>query len=364
MRHFDRSRGLVVLGSALLALVLAGTGSACRPRTHEPGTATAPATPAPAATAAARVPRDAEAHAAAQLAGGDGGGGRWKDTAVYLDGVPVGMLAFGELPVALAPVWIEDDVSVPVKPGQKGPGSRRAKQRQYRFSDYLRALGVDPGEVKELHVQGPKAAEVLVVSGAELVRRGDEMRFRFGGEVSGKAIPVVPDGLGNGLSPDKIAAVMIYVARTPPTLVRNVGLVQAGEPVAGVPYAGEPVRGGVHVYLDDRLATVLKRKRLADDVDAPAAAGAASRWPLLALLEAQGVDTRHVVEMWIIRDERRQERLGREQLAGATLELGPSARAVVHLGDVELPAAALALHSRRLRPAELPRLGPDELDPR
>jgi hypothetical protein len=344
MRHPDRSR-------VPLIILVFFLGTACRQPAPEVDakTSAAPAVAAPAP--------DAEATAAARLAGAGAGAGRWKDTAVYVDGQLVGMLAFGELPIALAPVWIEDDVSVPVQPGQKGRGFRRAKQRQYRFSDYLRAVGVDAGEVKELHVYGPKPSEVLVVTGAELRRRGDELRFRFGGEVSGKAIPVVPDGIGNGRSPDKIAAVMVYVARTPPTLVRNVGLVLDGAPVAGVPYAGEPLRGGVHVYVDDRLATVLKRKLLAD---APAAAAAPSRWPLLELLEAQGIDTRRVVEMWVIRSERRHERLTRAQLARATFELGASARAVIHLGDVEIPAGALALHSRALRAAELPRILPDE----
>jgi hypothetical protein len=348
MRPFDRPR------IHLIIISLSFIGAACRQPVPQ-----AVATTGPAPSAAAASP-DVEATAAASLVGVGAGAGRWKDTAVYVDGRPVGMLAFGELPIELAPVWIEDEVSVPVKPGRRGPGFRRAKQRQYRFSDYLRAVGVDPAEVKELHIYGPKPSEVLVVTGAELGRRGDQLRFRFGGEVSGKAIPVVPDGIGNGRSPDKISAVMVYVARTPPTLVRNVGIVLDGAPVAGVPYAGEPLRGGVHVYLDDRLATVLKRKVLADDASIPAAGGAPSRWPLLELLEAQGVDTRGVVEMWIIRSERRQERLTRAQLADATFELRASARAVIHLGDVEIPAGALALHSRALRAAQLPRILPDE----
>src|SRR5438309_1851973 len=37
------------------------------------------------------------------------GKARWKDTGVYLDGKPVGMLSFGELPFALLPVWIEEE---------------------------------------------------------------------------------------------------------------------------------------------------------------------------------------------------------------------------------------------------------------
>jgi hypothetical protein len=347
MRHPTSSRPIV-----LATLILSLGAAACQ----QP--APAAATPPPVEPRASPpVPSSGAAHAAARLTGGDGRAARWKDTAVYLDGAPIGMLAFGELPIGLAPVWIEDEVSVPVKPGQRGPGYRRVTQRQYRFVDYLRALGVDPARVQELHIHGAKASEVLIVPGAQLRRRGSALRFRFGAEVAGKAIPVVPDGLGNGRSPDKISAVAVYAERTPPRLVRNVGLFLGDAPVPTIAYAGELIRGGVHVYLDDRLATVIKRNRLTAELP-PAAPDA--RWRLLELLAAQGVDTRRVVELWIIRGERRQERISGPQLAAATVELGAAASAVIHVGGVAMPAGALALHSRALRPSELPQVRPDE----
>jgi hypothetical protein len=331
MRHLGRSHPIPIL---ILLLV------ACDP----------PATVAPAP--AAPVTEEATA---AKLTGGKERASRWKDTAVYVDGRAVGMLAFGELPIGLAPVWIEEEVSVSVKPGQRGPGSRRVTARQYRFLDYLRALGIDTDRIRELHVHGSKATEVLVVPGTDLRARGAELRFRFGAEVAGKAIPVVPGGIGNGRTPDKIAAVAVYVERTPPTLVRNTGFVLDGEPVAGIAYAADPVRGGLHVYRDDRLATVLKRNRLG----APTA-GAEARRPLLALLAAQGVDTSGVVELWIIHRERRTERLGQGKLATAELALREGSRAAIHVGGAELPVTAIALHSRAIAPSELPQIRPDE----
>src|SRR5438128_146882 len=39
------------------------------------------------------------------------GASRWKDTGVYLDGQPLGVLSFGELPVRLKPVWVEESIS-------------------------------------------------------------------------------------------------------------------------------------------------------------------------------------------------------------------------------------------------------------
>jgi hypothetical protein len=279
------------------------------------------------------------------------GSGRWKDTGVYVDGQPVGVLDFAELPIALEPVWIEDVVSAPVKPGRRDPGRRKVKQRHYRFSDYLRAVGVDLAKVRELHVLGPKASETIVVSGDELRRRGRELLFRFGGDVSGKAIPVVPDDFGNGKTPDKVGAVMVYVTRKPPILVRNRGLELDGELVTGVPYFGEPLRGGVRVYVDDRLAAVIKRRTL-EGGDAP------GRFGLLAFLEGQGVDTSRVVEAWIVRGRRRVERLSGRALAAATFEAAPQAHGQILVGGT--PAHVLALHTRRVRRDELPRILPDE----
>jgi hypothetical protein len=342
MQHISRSHPMLPL---ILAL------AAC----DAPARAPTPAAPTPAAAAGA------EELAAARLTGGEGRAARWQDTTVLLDGKPIGMLAFGELPIGLAPVWIEEEVSVPVKPGQRGPGFRRVKGRQYRFADYLRALGVDVARIKELHVHGPKPTEALIVRGPELAQNRDGLRFRFGAEVAGKAIPVVADDLGNGRSPDKISRVAVYVERTPPTLVRNVGFVLDGKPVLGIPYATEMARGGVHVYLDDRLATVIKRRRLGADA-APAAMDGSARRPLLELLAADGVDTRRVVELWIIRDERRAERLGRADLEDATFALGAQGRATIQRGDDELAVGALALHSRSLRPSELPTILPEEDD--
>lgn len=291
------------------------------------------------------------------------GAARWKDTAVYVDGVPVGVLAFGELPLALRPRWVEEEVSAPKKYGSKDPGYRIVRQRRYRLVEYLAAVGVPVATIRELHLQGPKSSDTLVVTGAELAAGGEELLFRFGGEVWGKVIPVVPAGLGNGRTPDKVSAVMVYVAKKPPSVVRNEGLVLDGEVIDGVPYYGEPMRGGVRVYLDDHLRVVIKR-RLLDEAPPAAAGSAPGRWGLLAFLEAQGVSTKEVVEGWIIRGERRQERLDRRALASAYFEAGTQAKGEVSLGPLGIAANAIALHTRAIAPAELPEIQPGEDGPR
>ena len=113
----------------------------------------APPTPSVAIDAAPATPV-AKVHA--------GGMERFKDPGVYIDGVPTSVLRFGELPITLKPVWIEERAAVAFKKGDEGPRFRITKTRRYRFSDYFRELGVDLEKIKELHIYGgnQKAAAV------------------------------------------------------------------------------------------------------------------------------------------------------------------------------------------------------------
>ena len=77
------------------------------------------------------------------------GTARWKDTGVYLDGRPVGFMTWGELPVTLKPVWLRDKVSANKRANTNDPGWRWMPQRFYRFTDYLKPLGIAaPGNVR------------------------------------------------------------------------------------------------------------------------------------------------------------------------------------------------------------------------
>ena len=85
--------------------------------------------PAPAAQApAAQAPAD---HAQAAPFPADYvpaefklGASRWKDTGLYVDGKAFGILVFGELPAALEPVWVEQEVSR-LEPPKEGPKALR-----------------------------------------------------------------------------------------------------------------------------------------------------------------------------------------------------------------------------------------------
>ena len=185
------------------------------------------ATAADAGVDAFVIPDDKDEYVPAEF---KSGADRWRDTGIYVDGKFMGLLAWPELPLALKPVWIKVKASAPKRFGTSDTGWRWAKERRYRFRELMVAMGLDPATIKEVHVYGPRFSETTIVSGDELrSKAADEWYFRFGGMTRGKAIESVPEGLGNGVTPDKVSAVMVYIAKQPPVLDRKVGLVLDGE---------------------------------------------------------------------------------------------------------------------------------------
>ncbi len=289
------------------------------------------------------------------------GASRWKDTVVYVDGQPRGVLTFGELPVPLEPAWIPEQKPAEIRPGSNDPGFTWIKKRRYRFTDYLKAIGVDVAKVQAIHVYGPKFTDSIVATGKELRSKdGRELTFRFGADVGGKAIPSAVEGFGNGRSPDKISSVMVYVKRKAPTLIPNDGFYLDGEKVVGVPYYGEPLRGGVRVYLDNALVAVIKRQELKPELAEKLPDGTL-RWKMHDFLKSVGVDDKGVTQAWVIRDERREEQLPAEEVAQATFEAASQAHGEILLGKEKLRAQAIALHRKPVTKADLPVILDDEL---
>jgi hypothetical protein len=288
---------------------------------------------------------------------------RFKDIGVYVDGKPVGFLSFGELPITLKPTWVKTKVNI-----DKPINCKECKiwkwgeQRYYRFTDYLRAIGIDPKTIRQIQVQGPKETNTIVATGRDLMQpKADEFTFFFGLHVRGKAIPHVPLNFGNGRDPDKITAVMIYITKIPPTFDEG-GYVVDGRPVDGIPYFGEPVRGGVRIYLDDKLAAIIKRQDL--DPNKAIVRDGEAMWSLWDFLKSRGVDTSKVVEGWVIRDDLRQEKFPTSALAPMMFEApsksGKSQSGAVLLGDQKIVANVIALHTHALKADELPAIRPDE----
>ena len=289
------------------------------------------------------------------------GNSRWKDAVIYLDGKPIDFLTFGELPITLKPTWIKDKVSAEKRPGTNDLPWRWAQQRFYKFTDLLKALGVDVRKVKEMHVYASKFGESIIATAKDLQSpAAEKFMFRFGGDILGKPIPAVPPHFANGGHPDKTTSVMIYVDKTPPKFdpVED-KFVLDGQPIMGVPYYGEPLRGGVRIYLDDRLATIVKRQEL-DVKTAKKQPDGDLLWSFADFLKTKGVDTSKVVEGWVIRDERRAEKLSRPELLAVWFSASSQAHGGLFLGDKKIKANAIALHTRAIQADELPVVLPEE----
>jgi hypothetical protein len=298
------------------------------------------------------------------------GGARWKDCVVYVDGKPIAFLQWNELPVTLKPTWVKHRVSHDKPYGSKDEIWVWGEQRYYKWTDYLKALHVDIPKIKEMHVLGPRDTNTIVVKASDLLGpKGKDFMFRFGTDIGGKPIPKVPPDFANHRHPDKIQAVLIYIDKAPPKLMlaespegkkinlEDDGFVLDGKLVNGVPYWGEPLRGGVRIYLDDRLATIIKRQELDGKKAKQTPDGLA--WSLSDFLAAKGVDTSKVVEGWVITD-RRSQKIDAKDLFGMSFVASSQASGGIILGDKRIKASALALHTRAIKPEEIDKPRPDE----
>lgn len=351
-----------LLSFAIVALIAAGCGNNdSNAAAQKRDVVAAPVAPGSASAAAKKdVPDedpDKDEYIPAEF---KSGADRWRDTGVYVDGKFVGLLSWAELPLAVKPVWLKVKASAPKRYGTNDTGWRWAKERRYRFRDLVEAYGIDLAKVKEIHVYGPKHSETVIATGKDLrSKAADGFMFRFGGQVSGKAIPVVPDNFGNGRSPDKISSVMIYVEKEPPVLERNVGLVLDGEVQKGVPYFGTPLRGGVRVYMDDRLVAYIKRQDLPEPQQTSAAGE--PQWKLFDYLRSRGVNVDTVVEGWVVRQEKWHEKLSRAELDAIWFEASPQAKGHIELGEKKMKAQSLILRSHPVAMGEVPAPDPEEL---
>lgn len=285
----------------------------------------------------------------------------WRDVGVYVDGKPIGFLNWGELPISLQPVFVEDEVSIN-KPGDcpSCPDRKKSSMRWYRFVDYLKAVGIDVKKVKVLHVLAPKPSQTIEARQKDLSGPlAKDFMFRFGGLVAGKALPHLPLGFGNGETPDKMVGVMIYIDRKPPIVTRQ-GIELDGIVQTIVPYYGEPLRGGIHVYLDDKLAAVIKRAEL-DVKMATQMPDGELQWNFDAFLKKHGVDTTHIVEGWVIRDDKRAEKIPYTEMGKMSFTASAQAKGHVTLGDKKIIANGIALHTRAIKDSELPVVREDEV---
>jgi hypothetical protein len=272
--------------------------------------------------------------------------GKLRDPGVYVDGAPVGFLQVGDLPPSLEPVLVEGTMQLEFGPGDTGPRRQPVHYLRYRLADYLERVGVELGRVREVHVYGgPRIAGRI--TGPDLRRARERILFSFGRKTHGKALLHLPADVELGTSFDHIAAVAVYLEREPPRILPSAEVELAGRIVTDIPYYGEPLRGGIRVYKDDRLVTVIKRRLLAGEDRLAGWHDGRLRWQLADVLGELGVALDDVSFAQLIYDERRGRRIPASELRATWFVADPQRRGEVALGERAEPVHGLALFTAR-----------------
>lgn len=205
---------------------------------------------------------------------------RMGDAAVYVDGKSVAVLRALELPVGMKPVITNVN------------GVERSR---YGMLTYVKALGVDPAAIKGIHFYGGR--RVAAVSGDEIRKVGDELKFSFTMHDRGKPRIHRAPKMQAELSIDMLTGMVIYVNKEPPVVTEIDGVSALAYPdgrkVTGVPYADEEQGNGTRVYVDGKLTATLKRKTLSSKALIPGDE-AHPRFSLAAYLASIGVDDKGV----------------------------------------------------------------------
>ena len=255
-----------------LGTIVGGVGGCSKSHASAP-----PPPVAPAAAAITAVPPAEGSHG-----GGKNGNGRFRDSYVYLDGKPVGVLRYSEIPSSLKPIAVPeiDDLDIP---------------RYFKLGSYLQSTGVDLARVKQLQIYGSHG-RVAIVSGDELRTLNDKLVFDFTQQDHGKprarwtqlhALPKRP-------MVDVIMGIAVYVNKTAPAFDGSGQLSLDGKPIEEfeIPYVGDEIPKGTRVYVDGKLEGWVRRKQLSDKLIAPGSDRLHAKFSLDAFLTSIGVSTR------------------------------------------------------------------------
>jgi hypothetical protein len=270
--------------------------------------------------------------------GGDGGNGsrgggakkkRFGQSPLYVDGQPVAVVAYGELPA-----WL------PTRPVKLGDGREVIR---FRLAEYFEALGISLAKIREVHLYGGRG-RIAIIPGKEIRRVKDELLFSFTEGDNGKMRMHWDPKLEVSDTIDKVQAVAIYIDKKPPRWDRaKWGLVDdEGVKIEGIPFVEHPLKGGVRFYLDGRIAHHLKRNKTFErKVEPHMMVDGIPYFLLFDYLEQMGVKTRGVVAIELLDKNTVVRRIEGAELARehAGLEIsappGMSGQVMVHIGPAE-----------------------------
>lgn len=195
------------------------------------------------------------------------------DAPVYVDGVQVGVLRYGDLTIQPSGML-----------GERTP--------LYRVYDYVKSLGVKPESMKSIHFHANND-RIASIEGSELVKEKDRFQFKFADETTGCALQRWDtEGLKNEFVGHEFRRVTIYVNKPAPEIhpQRRCHLAADGECMEGIPYAQGDAVKGTRVYVDGKMVGFVKRRQLGESLVLGDTAEGEHKFSVAKLVAGFGVD--------------------------------------------------------------------------
>lgn len=272
--------------------------------------------------------------------GGKGANAGFKETWVYVDGEARGALMFTELPLAMPEAWKDDLEDLDFSPANPGPRYKKIQILRYRLADYLKLIGVDLRQISMVYLH---AHAYVAISGNDFRKFAKDITFDITGNNMSKTRFFWPAGLKTNAQFDRYVAVSVFLKRPPLKIDENDSAFIDGVEVEGVPYHGSPERGGIRVYVDNKLAMNIKRNDLGD-----VGRLGPEKWDLRALLAARGVKSKLVagdLADELIPWEPKRTRVDQAYLDDLSFTVSSQASGVITVGKDNVPTTALLLYT-------------------
>jgi hypothetical protein len=265
----------------------------------------------------------------------------FRETWIYVDGVPKGALLFAELPVDLPLAWKDDVVSIDFIVGDPPPHEKKVQVLRWRLSDWFKLAGIDVAKIKMVYLHG---SGYVSIPGPQFRKFSDGITFDLTGNDLSKSRFYWPTNMPTNTSYDRYAAVSVFIDKPPLKLDEHNNPFINDVEVNGIPYHGTPERGGFRVYVDYKLAMVVKRNELGKVGQL-----APDRWNLMKLLEARGTKVAPVAGDLVVANglvEQKRDRLDAAYVHELEIGVNPQASGTMLLGKDNRPATALHLYTQ------------------
>ena len=265
----------------------------------------------------------------------------FKETWIYVDGVPRGALLFAELPAELPIAWKDDIEGLDFVASDPPPHDKKIQRLRWRLADYLKLAGIDVAKIKMVYLHG---SGYVAIPGPQFRKFASGITFDLTGNDLSKSRFYWPTNMRTNTSYDRYAAVSVFIDKPLLKLDEHNNPFIGDVEVNGIPYHGTPERGGFRVYVDYKLAMVVKRNELGKVGQL-----AVDRWNLMKLLEARGVKLAPAAgDLVVSKDQivQKRERLDEAYVRDLEIGVNPQASGTMLVGVDNRPATALHLYTQ------------------